>query len=130
MHLIGLLRRLRVPVVCCGLLLGLSPSWAAKMTPLLRLGSLESLATVTGTAAAPQYGLFKCQVGLSTGACYDPYQMRRAYQVDGLIGQAFDGTGQTIVIVDAFQHPNLVSQIAFFNNFLWLAGDRPDPDRA
>jgi subtilase family serine protease len=120
MHLIGLLRRLRVPIVCCGLLLGLSPSWAAKMAPLLRLGSLESVATVPGTAAAPQYSLLSCQVGLSTGACYDPYQMRRAYQVDGLIGQAFDGTGQTIVIIDAFQHPTLASQIAFFNNFYGL----------
>jgi hypothetical protein len=96
MHTVGLLlRRLRVPIVCCGLLLGLSQSWAGKMTPLLRLGSLESRATVTGMAGTPQYSLFACQVGLSVGACYDPYQMRRAYQVDGLIAQAFDGTGQT-----------------------------------
>jgi subtilase family serine protease len=120
MHTVGLLRRLRVPIVCCVLLLGLSQTWAGKMTPLLRLGSLESRATVTGMAGTPQYGLFSCQVGLSVGACYDPYQMRRAYQVDGLIAQAFDGTGQTIVIVDAFQNPNLVNQIAFFNAFYGL----------
>jgi hypothetical protein len=75
---------------------------------------------VTGMAGTPQYSLFSCQVGLSVGACYDPYQMRRAYQVDGLIAQAFDGTGQTIVIVDAFQNPNLVNQIAFFNAFYGL----------
>ena len=25
----------------------------------------------------PGYGLFSCQVGLSVGACYDPYQMRQ-----------------------------------------------------
>jgi len=120
MHLVSLFRKLRVPVVCCGLLLGLCQSWAGQVTPLLRLASLESRATVTGMAGAPQYSLFSCQVGLSTGACYDPYQMRRAYQIDGLISQAFDGTGQTIVIVDAFQNPNLVAQVGTFNTFYGL----------
>ena len=45
--------------------------------------------------------------------CYDPYQMRHAYQIDSLINAGFDGTGHTIVIVDAFQNPTLVTQVAF-----------------
>ena len=53
-------------------------------------------------------------------ACYDPYQMRTAYQVDSLIAAGYDGTGHTIVIIDAFQNPNLVSQVAFYNNYYGL----------
>ena len=100
------------------------PAMAAKarhtMSPFLRLGSQEALAPTPTGVVAPQYGLFSCQVGLSTGACYDPYQMRRAYQIDTLINAGYDGTGHTIVIVDAFQNPNLTNQVAFFNAFYSL----------
>jgi subtilase family serine protease len=117
-----LLKSFRIPVICAGLVFGLAQSWAGGMTPLVRRGSMESLATVPGTASGPQYGLFTCQLVnvIRPDACYDPYQMRRAYQADGLIGQAFDGTGQTIVIVDAFQNPNLATQVATFNAFYGL----------
>jgi subtilase family serine protease len=118
------LRRLRAPLVCGSiLLLAFAESATADpvsaMTPLLRLGSQESLVAMPD-AVAPQYGLFTCQVGVGEGACYDPYQMRKAYQVDSLIAASFDGTGQTIVIVDAFQNPNLVAQVGHFNTFYGL----------
>lgn len=68
-----------------------------------------------------QYGLFACQVaGVSAANCLDPYEMRHAYQVDSLIAQGYNGSGQTIVIVDAFQHPNLVAQLATFDTFYGL----------
>ena len=125
MTLLHALQRLRTPLICGSMLLALGQSALAagprvSMSPLLRMGSQESLAIVPGGAPGPQYGLFGCQVGLSTGACYDPYQMQRAYQVDSLIASGFDGTGQTIVIVDAFQNPNLVAQLATFNSFYGL----------
>jgi len=41
--------------------------------------------------------------------------MRRAYQIDTLINAGFDGTGQTIVIVDAFQNPALATQMVTFD---------------
>jgi subtilase family serine protease len=66
-------------------------------------------AAIPANVAGPNYGLFGCQVGLSTGACYDPYQMRHAYTIDTLINAGFDGWGKTIVIVDAFQSPNIVA---------------------
>ena len=120
----SLLRRLRLLAVCGALLFGLGFAWAGgTVVPLaLRLASLESLTSVPRAAGMPNYGLFTCQVVdvASADACYDPYQMRRAYQVDSLIAQAFDGTGQTIVIIDAFQNPNLVAQIATFNVFYGL----------
>ena len=90
------------------------------MSPALRLGSQEIPANVQAGAAGPQYGLFGCQVGLSVGQCYDPYQMRHAYQIDTLINAGYTGAGHTIVIVDAFQNPNLVSQIATYNAFYGL----------
>jgi len=90
------------------------------MSPALRLGPQETLANVSPGGAGPQYGLFACQVGLSVGQCYDPYQMRHAYQIDSLINAGYDGTGHTIVIVDAFQNPNLVSQVATYNLFYGL----------
>ena len=75
---------------------------------------------MTTEAAGPGYGLFKCQVGLSVGQCYDPYQLRHAYGVDTLISGGFTGAGKTIVIVDAFSHPNIDSQLAFFNTYYGL----------
>jgi subtilase family serine protease len=86
----------------------------------LRFDSQETLADIQAGGAGPQYGLFRCQVGLSVGQCYDPYQMRHAYQIDSLISAGYNGTGHTIVIVDAFQNPNLVSQVAFYNTFYGL----------
>jgi len=71
-------------------------------------------------SAGPGYGLFGCQVGRSIGQCYDPYQMRRAYGTDAAIAAGYDGTGKTIIIVDAFQNPNLISQVDTFNVFYGL----------
>jgi len=76
-------------------------------------------AAPAGTAA-PGFGLFTCQVGLSSAVCYDPYQMRTAYGVDKLIGSGFDGAGHTIVIVDAFQSPTLVADVGAFTTFYGL----------
>ncbi len=102
------------------------------MSPALRLGSQEALAGVQAGAAGPQYGLFGCQVGLSIGQCYDPYQMRTAYQIDSLIGAGYDGAGHTIVIIDAFQSPNIMDQLNYYDGFYGLPGlnglgNPPDP---
>jgi len=107
-------------------LLGKSERPRHAMSPAaVRLASPETVADVQSGAAGPQYSLFTCQVGAPFASppgsqCYDPYQMRHAYQVDSLISAGYDGTGHTIVIVDAFQNPNLVSQVAFYNTFYGL----------
>ncbi len=88
------------------------------MAPFLKMGDRAISAGVEG----PGYGLFSCQVGLSTGACYDPYQMRHAYSIDKLISAGFDGNGKTIVIVDAYQSPNIVQQLNTWNTFYGLPG--------
>jgi subtilase family serine protease len=71
--------------------------------------------------AGSNYGLFTCQLGLEEPlACYDPYQMRRAYGTDSLIANGYDGTGKTIVILDAFDDPYLVGNLTTFDNFYGL----------
>ncbi len=77
---------------------------------------------LTATVPGPNYQLFTCQVGLSTATCYDPYQMRRAYNVDSLISAGFTGKGETIVIVDAYQSPNIVQELNTFIGFYGLTG--------
>ena len=88
------------------------------MAPFLKVGGRAIAAGVAG----PGYGLFTCQVGLNPLTCYDPYQMRHAYNIDTLIGAGFDGRGKTIVIVDAYQSPNIVQEQNVFNAFYALPG--------
>jgi subtilase family serine protease len=86
--------------------------------PLLQVGPQAIPADV----ASPNYGLFSCQViGRSPGVtCYDPYQMRHAYNIDRLINAGFDGRGKTIIIVDAFQSPNIIQQLNRYDTFYGL----------
>ncbi len=69
-----------------------------------------------GSGTTGNYGLRSCQTQqTAVGACYDPYQMRHAYGVDSLIANGYDGTGKTIVILDAFNDPFLQSNFDTFN---------------
>jgi subtilase family serine protease len=98
-------------------LLGAIPVGSFKgASPMFLMGPQAEPAAVAG----PDYGLFNCQVGLSVGQCYDPYQMRTAYGIDSLIAAGFDGSGKTIVILDAFQDPNIAAQLDYFNSFYGL----------
>lgn len=85
-------------------------------SPFLRIGPQAILADISG----PNYGIFKCQVGLSAATCYDPYQIRHAYHIDTLISAGLTGKGKTIVIVDAFQSPNIVQELNFYGTFYGL----------
>jgi len=108
-----------VLILCLVASAGVAASSSAA-SPLLQVGPQA----VAAAAAGPNYGLFKCQVvGLSPGTtCYDPYQIRHAYAVDTAIAAGFDGAGKTIVIVDAFQSPNIVQQLNMFDAFYGLPG--------
>src|SRR4029079_7444834 len=57
---------------------------------------------------------FSCQ---DTAGCYDPTQMREAYGCDQL---DVDGTGRTIVIVDAFQSPTIQQDLSLFDSVFGL----------
>lgn len=99
----------------------LSPASSASasgshMSTFLAIGPRAIPANVAG----PKYGLFTCQVGLSPDVCYDPYQMRAAYHLNSLIDAGYTGAGRTIVIVDAFQSPYLMADLAYFDSFYGL----------
>jgi subtilase family serine protease len=71
-------------------------------------------------AAPPDTAL--CQSLLHV-ACYQPAQMRRAYNVDPLLKRGLDGRGRTIAVVDAFGAPNIVADLHHFDASFGL----PDP---
>jgi subtilase family serine protease len=56
-------------------------------------------------------------------ACTDPDTVRKAYGFDKVIAGGTDGTGRTIVIVDAYQNPYMATDLAAFD-FVW---NLPDP---
>jgi len=99
----------------------LSVGTTAAATPSLHQDYVNPQVTPAPAAdsnpAGASYLLRRCQVGLSFGECYDPYQMRTAYGVSSLIANGYDGTGKTIVILDAFSDPYLQSDFSYFNNY-------------
>jgi len=56
-------------------------------------------------------------------ACYQPFQLQRAYDLLPLYRQGFDGTGRTIVIVDPFGSPTVRHDLGVFDR----AFDLPAP---
>ena len=112
----------------CACVLGLAavaqPTLAANarhgVSPFLIVGP-QAIPTA---AAGPNYGLFTCQVvGLNPGTtCYDPYQMRHAYGSTRSSQPDTPAKGRTIVIVDAYQSPNIVPQLNYLRQVLRPAG--------
>lgn len=52
--------------------------------------------------------------------CYSPQQIRKAYSIQPLLNQGITGKGQTIVIVDDYQSPTLVSDLKLFDKIFGL----------
>jgi subtilase family serine protease len=47
--------------------------------------------------------------------CYSPQEMRKAYGVTDLINKGYDGTGQTIVIIDSYGSPTIKADLKTFD---------------
>jgi subtilase family serine protease len=72
----------------------------------------------------PKATTFSCQT-TTPATCYGPAQIRAAYGVDKLSSQfKVDGTGRTIVIVDAFQSPTITSDLAAFDSLFGLSAPK------
>jgi subtilase family serine protease len=56
-------------------------------------------------------------------ACYQPFQLQKAYDLAPLFGRGIDGRGRTIVIVDAFGTPTIQDDLKTFDQVFGL----PDP---
>jgi subtilase family serine protease len=53
-------------------------------------------------------------------ACYQPFQLQRAYNLAPLFSRGIEGQGQTIVLVDAFGSPSIASDLQTFDAELGL----------
>ena len=82
---------------------------AVKFNPLLK------------PAGLPIGDVFGCQRPSDPYFCYGPAQIRKAYGIDSMIKSGGDGSGQTIVIIDAFQNPTMASDLATFDRTFHLA---------
>ena len=56
-------------------------------------------------------------------ACYQPFQLQKAYNLAPLFGRGIDGRGRTIVIVDSFGSPTIQDDLKTFDQTFGL----PDP---
>ena len=56
-------------------------------------------------------------------ACYQPFQLQRAYDLAPLFARGIDGRGRTIVIVDSFGSPTIQDDLKTFDQTFGL----PDP---
>lgn len=56
-------------------------------------------------------------------ACYQPFQLQKAYDVAPLFSSGIDGRGRTIVIVDSFGSPTIQDDLKTFDQTFGL----PDP---
>ncbi len=82
--------------------------------PFARLASTVSFAAPPTTA--------QCVKQLDV-ACYAPFQYQKAYDMNPLYRQGFNGKGETIVIVDSFGFEGIGSELAAFDK----AFDLPAP---
>jgi subtilase family serine protease len=67
--------------------------------------------------------VFECEISpfdLVNGWCYGPGAIRKAYGVYDLIKEGNDGSGETIVIIDAFGSPTVEADLAEFDSIYGL----------
>jgi subtilase family serine protease len=89
--------------------------------------------TLLGPASTMPQGIPLCKSGLSSNiVCYTPNFIKKAYEYPSTL----DGSGQTIVIVDAFGSPTIANDLALFDavfgipappSFTIFCGDSPKP---
>ena len=61
-----------------------------------------------------QQVLFGCQQPGGSITCYGPDQIRTAYRIQPLLDKGVTGTGRTIVIIDAYNPPNVKAELDTF----------------
>src|ERR1700722_9889292 len=114
--------RTRLCAAVGGILLVVAPA------PAITLAASQTAAGIPATAvllqpealhaiAAPLSGpptTAQCE-GAVQVACYDPAQIRTAYNLGPLAAKGIDGRGQTIIIVDSYGSPTIGTDLATFD---------------
>ena len=75
--------------------------------------------------AQPGQTVFECQTdtvgsAVDGNACYGPGQIRTAYDINPLLNQGIDGSGRTIVIIDAYGSPTIDQDLQLFDTAFGL----------
>jgi subtilase family serine protease len=90
-----------------------------RMTPAVGVHPHHIYVGKPTNRADPQV-LFSCQTpGGSTNSglhCYGPDQIRTAYRIQPLLDRGVTGKGRTIVVIDAFNPPNVQQELDTFNS--------------
>ncbi len=68
-------------------------------------------------AGKPNGHVFGCQTQLNPASivCYSPEQMQNAYAITPLLKAGITGHGKTIIIIDAYQNPDMLADLANFD---------------
>jgi subtilase family serine protease len=66
---------------------------------------------------------FPCQLTTPV-QCYGPQQIRAAYNMQPLLAHGINGTGSTIVLVEAYQSPTIAHDLQEFDQFFSLSNPR------
>lgn len=92
------------------------PAFAGTQLPgAIPAERIEDEPSVTADARA-RFGCELKPFNLSRGLfCYGPAAIRSAYNLNGLINSGSDGTGYTIVILDAYGSPTAAADLANFS---------------
>ena len=91
-----------------------STAHAAPRSGALRLTPGAIVSSVGASSAPPTTAECLAQSG-GKQACYDPSQLRVAYDLAPLYAKGIQGQHETIVIVDAFGSPTITSDLATFD---------------
>ncbi|HXM56662.1 MAG TPA: S53 family peptidase [Candidatus Dormibacteraeota bacterium] len=115
------LRRLRVLLAVGALALAAS----APAPALVQSAAVHPVPAISGHVLAdlltpPNTALCRANFGI---ACYQPFQLQKAYDLAPLFDRGIDGRGRTIVIVDAFGTPTIQDDLKTFDQVFGL----PDP---
>lgn len=121
----GLRRRVLVSATAAAVVLSLPLAGiTAASTGGVRPNRVTANPTYSETVKAAGSTRFSCQdVRPDAPLCYDPQQIRNAYQIAPLIKAGINGRNRTIVIIDAFRNPYAWSDIQIFDQTFGL----PDP---
>lgn len=96
------------------------PSGKAGPGFLSKVTKVTGLSLVLPSATPPNYNDCLQNLGIP---CYSPQQIRKAYRMNSLLEAGFNGTGQTIVIIDSFGSPTIADDLKHFD----AAYGIPDP---
>jgi subtilase family serine protease len=95
-----------------------SPDGQVRLQPLIQFASNTPISDNSGSGNGTRH--FSCQSPNAKAICYGPSQIRKAYNIQPLLDDGVTGKGATIVIVDAFQAPDIQNDLKSFDQAFGL----------